>query len=116
MKLKNPDKLTNVKWIKYHNVTIAVNKKYPIHDSYVRAWECKKLIKNIFETTIADAEESTISFHCTHGKYRTGILAMLLLKISNVKDEYIVKNYSECYCSDCSSRNHNKEYKKRKKI
>lgn len=54
MKLKNPDKLTNVKWIKYHNVTIAVNKKYPIHDSYVRAWECKKLIKNIFET-IADA-------------------------------------------------------------
>ncbi len=115
MKLKNPDKLTNVKWIKYHNVTIAVNKKYPIYDSYVRALECKKLIKNIFET-IADAEEGTILFHCTHGKYRTGILAMLLLKISNVKDEYIVKNYSECYCSDCSSGNHNKEYKKRKKI
>lgn len=54
-------------------------------------------------------------FHCTHGKYRTGILAMLLLKISNVKDEYIVKNYSECYCSDCSSGNHNKNIKNERK-
>lgn len=110
---KNPDKLTNVKWIKYHNATIAVNIKYPIYDSYVRALECKKLIKNIFEI-IANAEEGTILFHCTHGKDRTGILAMLLLKISNVKDEYIVKNYSECYCFDCSPENYNEEYKKSK--
>lgn len=110
---KNPDKFANVNWVKYHNITIAVNRKYPVYDSYIKALECKKLIKNVFET-IANAEKGTILFHCTHGKDRTGILAMLLLKISNVPDDYIVKDYAESYCFDCSQDSYNKEYEKSK--
>lgn len=84
-----------------------------MYDSYIKALEFKKLIKNAFET-IANAEEGTILFHCTYGKDRTGILAALLLGIANVKDEYIVENYLNCYLFDCPSENYENEYKKGK--
>ncbi len=110
---KAPDKFKDLDWVKYHNITIAVNRKYSLYDRYVKALECKKLMKNIFET-IANTEEGTILFHCTYGKDRTGILSMLLLGIANVKNEDIVKNYLDCYLFDCSPKNYNEEYKKNK--
>lgn len=108
---KAPDKFANVEWVKYHNLTLAVNKKYSFYDRYIKALECKKLIKNIFET-ISNADEGTILFHCTYGKERTGILAMLLLGVANVENEHIIKNYSDCYCTGCSPEKYNKKYKK----
>lgn len=110
---KAPDKFKDLDWVKYHNITIAVNRKYSLYDRYIKALECKKLMKNIFET-IANTEEGTILFHCTYGKDRTGILSMLLLGIANVKNEDIVKNYLDCYLFDCSLENYNEEYKKNK--
>lgn len=110
---KTPDKFKDVEWVKYHNITIAVNRKYSLYDRYIKALECKKLMKNIFET-IANTEEGTILFHCTYGKDRTGILSMLLLGIANVKNEDIVKNYLDCYLFDCSPEDYNEEYKKNK--
>lgn len=58
---KTPDKFKDVEWVKYHNITVAINRKYSLYDRYIKALECKKLIKNIFET-IANAKEGTILF------------------------------------------------------
>ncbi len=110
---KAPNRLKDLDWVKYHNITIAVNRKYSLYDSYVKALECKKLIKKIFET-IADAKEGTILFHCTYGKDRTGILSMLILGIANVRNEDIVKNYLDCYLFDCPPEDYEDEYKKNK--
>lgn len=110
---KTPDKFKDVEWVKYHNITVAINRKYSLYDRYIKALECKKLIKNIFET-IANAKEGTILFHCTYGKDRTGILSMLLLGIADVKNEDIVENYLDCYLFDCSAENYDKEYGKNK--
>lgn len=109
-----PDKFMNVEWVKYHNMTVAVNRKYSLYDRYINALECKRLIKNIFET-IANAEEGKVLFHCTYGKERTGILAMLLLGVANVKNEDIIKNYLDCYLACCPAKKYQKKYKKNKK-
>lgn len=108
---KAPDKFMNMDGVNYNNITLAVNRKYSPYDSYVKALENKRLIKNIFET-IAHAEEGAILFHCTYGKDRTGILSMLLLGIANVKNEDIVKNYLDCYLFDCPKKDYDKKYKK----
>ena len=55
--------------------------------------ENKSAIKRIFEI-IADAKGGVL-FHCTAGKDRTGVVAMLLLNILDVDEETIMKNYLE---------------------
>lgn len=42
---------------------------------------------------IADAPEGTVVFHCAVGKDRTGVIAMLLLKICGVEDAIILEDY-----------------------
>jgi protein-tyrosine phosphatase len=42
---------------------------------------------------IADAPDGAILFHCHAGKDRTGIVADLLLSLSNVADEIIIDDY-----------------------
>lgn|GEM_PF-3627166 len=105
---KAPDKFKDLDRVKYYNIAIVVNRKYPLYDRYTKTLECKKLIKNIFET-IANTEEETILFHCTYRKDQTGILYMLILGIANVKSEDIVKN-----CLDSLPENYEDEYKKNK--
>lgn len=46
-------------------------------------------------TTIAEAPEGTVLFHCTAGKDRTGIVAALLLAIAGVEAGLIVEDYAE---------------------
>ncbi len=52
----------------------------------------KDTIAAIFRKMIAAA--GCILFHCTAGKDRTGILAMMILKVAGVPDEVIIADYS----------------------
>lgn len=47
---------------------------------------------SVFKTILAAS--GGILFHCTAGKDRTGIVAMLLLKLAGVRDDDIVADYS----------------------
>lgn len=46
---------------------------------------------------VSDSEKGGILFHCSAGKDRTGILAMLLLMIAHAKREDILANYQPSY-------------------
>ena len=46
-------------------------------------------------TTIAEAPEGVVLFHCTAGKDRTGIVALLLLALAGVETALIVEDYVE---------------------
>lgn len=51
-------------------------------------------LKNIIHEII-NSEDYPVFFHCTAGKDRTGIVAMLLLYILDVDEKNIMKNYLE---------------------
>lgn len=53
----------------------------------------KDCFKKIFET-FADPQYKTYIFHCTAGKDRTGLTAMLLLGLAGVSNEDIIEDYS----------------------
>lgn len=55
---------------------------------------------------LAEVKEGASLFHCTAGKDRTGVIAMLLLKLAGVPEEYIVADYSvtEIYMKDVFAR------------
>lgn len=53
--------------------------------------ESQKEIKEIFNW-FAD-QEGCVLFHCTAGKDRTGVIAMLLLGLAGVSEEDIIANY-----------------------
>ena len=57
--------------------------------------ENKTAIKETFEI-LAEAKGCTI-FHCTAGKDRTGIIAMLILGLSGVSRKDIIANYEVTY-------------------
>lgn len=59
-------------------------------------------IKQIFEI-IEENLDKTILFHCTAGKDRTGIIAMLLLGLVSVSDEDIIANYVVTYENNCKN-------------
>jgi protein-tyrosine phosphatase len=46
-------------------------------------------------TTIAEAPEGVVLFHCTAGKDRTGIVAALLLALAGVEAALIVEDYAQ---------------------
>jgi protein-tyrosine phosphatase len=45
-------------------------------------------------STIADAGEGSVLFHCSAGKDRTGVLSALLLGLAGVSDETIAEDYA----------------------
>ena len=62
---------------------------------YIGILESKELTKEIFES-IAKSN-GCVMFHCTAGKDRTGVLAMLLLALAGVSKEDCVKDYEKTY-------------------
>lgn len=58
--------------------------------------EAQDRVKLIFDT-IANADQGVILFHCTAGKDRTGVLAMLLLGLAGVANYDIAANYQVTY-------------------
>jgi len=55
---------------------------------------------------LAEVKEGAALFHCTAGKDRTGIIAMILLELAGVPKEYIIADYSvtETYMKDVFAR------------
>lgn len=93
-----PDKL-NIKGIDYYNISILPT-KYPEIELDVPAWYMKILansekIKEVFEVILNS--KSNVFFHCTAGKDRTGLIAMLLLLLADCYDADIIANYEVSY-------------------
>jgi protein-tyrosine phosphatase len=55
----------------------------------------QEAVKEIFETMAKS--QGTVLFHCTAGKDRTGVIAMLLLSLAGVSEPDIVANYETTY-------------------
>ncbi|MBR0423309.1 MAG: tyrosine-protein phosphatase [Clostridia bacterium] len=56
----------------------------------------KQVLKNVFDT-IASVKEGSILFHCTLGRDRTAMVAMLLLGLVGVSRKDIIQNYTATY-------------------
>ncbi|MFV0467035.1 MAG: tyrosine-protein phosphatase [Lachnospiraceae bacterium] len=93
--------------VEYHNISLADDvdpnmelestffSENFLRDFYVSVLEDKKanLKKIIME--ISDVEKGSVIFHCTAGKDRTGVIAMLLLGICGVSKQDIATNYMQ---------------------
>lgn len=63
---------------------------------YAGILENKEIVKEIFES-VAKAPEGCILFHCTGGKDRTGIMAMLLMSLAGADRYDCMTNYAQSY-------------------
>ncbi len=104
----HPNKLSNYQGINYINIPLMVTEgdisqdltkvvmkdpKQAMPQFYVGILgKSKHLIKKLFEF-IEQNLDKTILFHCTAGKDRTGITAMLLLGLCDIDKEQIIDNY-----------------------
>lgn len=65
-------------------------------DLYLVMLNNRKIVKELFET-IAEASSGVILFHCSAGKDRTGVLAMLLMSLAGVDKEDCITNYMQSF-------------------
>lgn len=106
---KYPDPFEKSKYINYVNIPLITENISDI--TRINTFEPKKMmtqfymvllkssveaIKNIFEF-IASSQEGAVLFHCTAGKDRTGVTAMLLLMLSGACDTDIIADYAVTY-------------------
>lgn len=63
---------------------------------YASMLENKAVVKKLFEA-IEQAPEGCIMFHCTAGKDRTGVLAMLLMSLAGADRQDCITNYEQSY-------------------
>lgn len=61
-------------------------------DLYIRILDANERVGAVLEM-IAANDEGALLFHCTAGKDRTGVIAMLLLGLAGVTNEDILANY-----------------------
>ena len=57
----------------------------------------QQMVVNKLFLTVHESGDKGILFHCAAGKDRTGMLALLLLGLLNVKEEDIIANYETSY-------------------
>lgn len=94
--------------IKYINISLAddVDPNKPIdllaipenylRDFYIDILETKKEnLKKVIDEISSLSEDASVIFHCTAGKDRTGVVAMLLLGICGVSKQDITTNYMQ---------------------
>ncbi|MEO4001986.1 tyrosine-protein phosphatase [Mesorhizobium sp. CAU 1732] len=65
-----------------------------LHDLYVQALTTRQSAIAEILTVIADAPEGVVMFHCTAGKDRTGLVAMLMLLLAGVEHKIILEDYA----------------------
>lgn len=63
---------------------------------YTGMIENKALVKEIFEA-IEKAPDGCVLFHCTAGKDRTGVLAMLLMSLAGADKQDCITSYEQSY-------------------
>ncbi|TFG83694.1 MAG: tyrosine-protein phosphatase [Erysipelotrichales bacterium] len=66
--------------------------KLTLGELYIRILDAKERVGAVLDL-IAAHDEGALLFHCTAGKDRTGVIAMLLLGLSEVSTEDILANY-----------------------
>lgn len=97
---EKPDNIDK-KLFKFHNIPLLTDKfnenlalekeNFKMGEGYKLILENKEAIKEIFEV-LSDAEGGCL-FHCTAGKDRTGLVAMLILGLCGVCKKDIIANY-----------------------
>lgn len=73
-----------------------VAKSFKLGDFYLQLLKDKDLVRKVM-SSVADAPQGCLLFHCSAGKDRTGILSMLLLSLVGVSREDIIANYQVTY-------------------
>jgi protein-tyrosine phosphatase len=63
---------------------------------YVRILDAKERVGAVLDL-IAEHDQGALLFHCTAGKDRTGVIAMLLMGLVGVSSEDILANYQVSY-------------------
>lgn len=95
---RKPNSL-NIKNIDYYNVSLLGDKcpefEKDIPIGYMNILSNNETMRKIFKI-ILNAKGSVL-FNCTAGKDRTGMVAMLLLKLADVYDEDILVDYQISY-------------------
>lgn len=102
---ESPDKFSEISQVNYINIPIEYSECLEEFKSTDRGLvvlydyilkEKKQVLKTIFET-IANADSGSILFHCTLGRDRTSMIAMLLLGLAGVSKKDIIENYTVTY-------------------
>ncbi len=104
-RFQRPDKLLNYKDIKTYGYSLSEDADpQKLNKSMVQSLaelyrqildRSRPLLGKIFKLMIAS--EGTVLFHCTAGKDRTGVVAMLLLKLAEVDEATIIEDYAASY-------------------
>ena len=102
---QSPDKFAEIPEVNYINTPIEYSECIEEFKSTDRGLavlydyilkEKKQVLKTVFDT-IANANEGSILFHCTLGRDRTAMVAMLLLGLVGVNRNDIIQNYTVSY-------------------
>lgn len=86
--------------VAYHNVSLfdQLDPKAMVADVlgdlYLQALTTRQAAIAQILTLIADAPEGVVMFHCTAGKDRTGLVAMLMLSLAGVEQAIILEDYA----------------------
>ena len=102
---QSPDKFAEISEVNYINIPIeysecleefkSTDRRLAILYDYILK-EKKQVLKAVFDA-IANANEGSLLFHCTLGRDRTAIIAMLLLGLAGVSRNDIIQNYTISY-------------------
>lgn len=102
---RNPNPFAGHPQIAYHNISlfsalapvqvlIADGKPYDLPARYRQAVDfCQKQIAEVI-TSVAEAREGAVLFHCSVGKDRTGVIAAILLSYVGVAPETVIGDYA----------------------
>lgn len=88
----------NIRGVDYFNISISggfPEKEEDIPSSYMDMVLNRDKMKLVFEAVINS--QGMVLFNCTAGKDRTGVVAMLLLKLAGVYDDDILADYEVSY-------------------
>lgn len=101
----SPDKFADITEVNYINTPIEYSECLDEFKSTDRGLSVlydyilkkkKSVLKTIFDV-IANANNGSVLFHCTLGRDRTAIVAMLLLGLAGVDRKDIIQNYTATY-------------------
>ena len=90
--------ILNIRGINYFNISISAGfpqREEDIPNCYMDIVLNRDKMRLVFEVMINS--QGMVLFNCTAGKDRTGVIAMLLLKLAGVYDDDILADYEVSY-------------------
>ena len=69
-------------------------------EMYLEFLEDKEKIRELF-SFLADTGEGCVLFHCSAGKDRTGVMALLLMMLAGADKQDCMTNYGQSYTNLC---------------